>query len=699
MLSHLENKALKLILFVFLLPAFVFPAIASFADESSIVDNYLKFYAPEMLDSKSAARTTSEQTGHRTDDPTLAHLDLVRNWDSLSESSKQKLEPVITLSDWRDGKRTVGFGESGSSCSNYISAEDRESVQSEHFIFYYTLVGQDAVENELENGIPVYINKMIQTFEKVWNHEIDVMGLPAPPLSADNKYHVNVCDVFGHMSGVLAYTNTYVHYSDYTAVSFIEIDNDYTNSGIHLYNNITEDQLVEVIAAHEFFHAIQFGMNYDAPTTWFLEMNAVWMEEEVFPDVDDYIPQYLDYRFRNTDEPIDKHSGLLAYGSAIFLRYITEHITGPDYVVDMWYDLRSSCLTPSNYTWCNQYVSETPMIDSSLSTYGKQLEGTFRDYAVAIYEKDFVDGSQSYFPDVLTSNMGSSYPISDTWTLDHLSSQYYKLSAPDDSSTYGLQISFTGESSAEWAVSVITGTEDNYSVNHISITNGSGNTTISGLGSKFNEAVLVINNVHKYTNTATYSFTANLVTECSTQQQSSILSSGWHLISLPFIPSGNSASALNYLDALDNSVNGTLIAYDTQNQQLVYDIDSAFPGIGETGRGFWLYLEDNAKISADTCENIQQQESIELKQGWNIIGNPFDSNINWSDTDIEINLPGQPGTYTLQEADDNGWINSTLYQFNGTDYDKLNPGAGNTVSPWSGYWIYVFRNVTLIINE
>ena len=48
---------------------------------------------------------------------------------------------------------------------------------------------------------------------------------------------------------------------------------------------------MRVTAAHEFFHAVQFGYDY-FEDVWLMEASSAWVEDEIFDDIDDN-RQYL----------------------------------------------------------------------------------------------------------------------------------------------------------------------------------------------------------------------------------------------------------------------------------------------------------------------------------------------------------------------------------------------------------------------
>src|SRR5947208_1589602 len=68
--------------------------------------------------------------------------------------------------------------------------------------------------------------------------------------------------------------------------AYLVMDNDYRQSEYPRYSSPLPP--MEVTAAHEYNHVLQFG--YDVlQDTWLFESTAVWMEDKVYDDVNDYL--------------------------------------------------------------------------------------------------------------------------------------------------------------------------------------------------------------------------------------------------------------------------------------------------------------------------------------------------------------------------------------------------------------------------
>ena len=89
-------------------------------------------------------------------------------------------------------------------------------------------------------------------------------------------------------------------------------------------------------AAHEFFHAIQFGYDY-GEDVWLLEATATWMEERIFDDVNDnrqYLPAGQVYDSRT---PLDFFTSgeSQAYGNWVLFEFLSKNF-GNGVVKKIW---------------------------------------------------------------------------------------------------------------------------------------------------------------------------------------------------------------------------------------------------------------------------------------------------------------------------------------------------------------------------
>ncbi|WP_028651366.1 MXAN_6640 family putative metalloprotease [Nocardioides halotolerans] len=104
----------------------------------------------------------------------------------------------------------------------------------------------------------------------------------------------------------------------------------------------------QVTIAHEYYHATQFA--YDiADDPWFQEATAAWVEDEMYPTINDNYQYLKDSPITHPGKPMDtfKNGAVFHYGVWSFFRYLTEHYpakTGslPTLLLDMWKNADSS---------------------------------------------------------------------------------------------------------------------------------------------------------------------------------------------------------------------------------------------------------------------------------------------------------------------------------------------------------------------
>lgn len=110
---------------------------------------------------------------------------------------------------------------------------------------------------------------------------------------------------------------------------YLVLDNDYSP-----FEFPHTDQLddLEVTFAHEYNHVLQLG--YDAyQDAWFAESTAVWMEDQVYDGIDDYL-RYVRRWVHLFDTPLTANS-IREYGSAVWNEWLA-HRYGPAIVRQAW---------------------------------------------------------------------------------------------------------------------------------------------------------------------------------------------------------------------------------------------------------------------------------------------------------------------------------------------------------------------------
>ena len=256
-------------------------------------------------------------------------VDIARNGHLLPEETKSKLE-------------SFGFNFSES-----LVTMTRPNLDfyydSKNFRIHYDLTGTNAVDptDSYGESAPDYIETMATVFEEVYNHDINELGYDPPP-SDGTDGGSSAYDIYVKTLGKSVYAWTF--YATLLGDNENSPEKEYNAYSSYIHMNSNYDGFpssglegIQISAAHEFFHAIQFG--YDGEEElWLMEATAVWMEEEMYNDINDCY-QYMIPWFEKphlTISPSDKNFSIRAYGSFILFKYIDEHLGGPDIIKNTW---------------------------------------------------------------------------------------------------------------------------------------------------------------------------------------------------------------------------------------------------------------------------------------------------------------------------------------------------------------------------
>ncbi len=229
---------------------------------------------------------------------------------------------------------------------------------SERFRIHYATTGDSAVFQATVdangNQVPDFVDATALIADSVFTFFIDSLGYPIPPTDefypsgGDAAYDVYLVDLGTGFFG-LAYQDSILDFRPDSVLSttYVELDNDY--QGIPAYRDRPLDA-VRVTLAHELFHLVQFGIDateYDLQPQpnpvrrYWMEMSAVWMEELLYDDINDYY-SYLPTFFSFPRASLQRFSSFAdprPYGAAIFVLYL-EALYGRDIVREIWFRAR-----------------------------------------------------------------------------------------------------------------------------------------------------------------------------------------------------------------------------------------------------------------------------------------------------------------------------------------------------------------------
>jgi hypothetical protein len=385
--------------------------------------------------------------------------------------------------------------------------------QSGRYRIHYTTAGADAVPSL------AWVQTVAQTFDDVAVSYIG-LGWNLAPTAAGAPYDVYLRNLapqslYGQTtSGQSLATPGFAN----AVGSFIEIENDFAediftkanlNNGVPVFTPL---QSLQITAAHEYNHAIQFGYNvfFDV---WYAEATSTWFEDELYDGVNqlyNYVPAWFNNSTTALDTAADVDTGG-GYGRWIFNRYLAEkHGTGS--IRTVWEKL-ATLPSPGG----NSDILMTPVIDSVLSTnFNSSLTTDFFGFVKRVYTRDWtthtneINRIHPYAPVAIFSNYpvnATTAPATSKVTLPHYSFAYYRFIPTGNAANLTVTINKTsGIQTALFMKSANV-------ISEISAAND-GTYTVNGFGSlnpAADEVVLLVAN-----STGVDNHTANFSTDGST---------------------------------------------------------------------------------------------------------------------------------------------------------------------------------------
>ena len=332
---------------------------------------------------RSNGAPTAPGPGSREASMTLLQLQLQRG-----DLSPAEQDEVTALTARPTGRNTYYQYPSGSKVKN--TCTDKICV-------HWPTVGNDAppLADSNRDGIPNQVDATMATMQTVWQRVVTQGGYKAPrrdkgtkarPKQGPNrKFDVYLADVgrsrlFGYCTIDPLKPRT-VKRKGWDAPGFCVLDNDFDPA--QYGSTKPANQLLQVTAAHEFFHAVQFA--YDiGEDPWFMEGTAAWVEDEIFDHVNDNLTFLARSQAKNPNKPLDFGKGMSVYGSWLWWRFLTERMpddkgTGlPVIIKEIWNRADDSASDPRKRGTYS--IKATKKV---LASRKKQLTKLYAEFGVA----------------------------------------------------------------------------------------------------------------------------------------------------------------------------------------------------------------------------------------------------------------------------------------------------------------------------
>ncbi len=202
----------------------------------------------------------------------------------------------------------------------------RSPACTPHFCVHWVAEGIDApnLADANGDGIPNFVDQVLAIAEHVHEVENGRLGWREPKSDGrkgggEGKTDIYLSQIGGELFGYAAPDRGQAskqHRIPRRLHGYLVIDNDYS---VFEFPGTKSNQDLEVTLAHEYNHILQFG--YDAfQDPWFAESTAVWMEDQVYNGIDDYL-RYVRRWVRRWDTPLTA-SSIKEYGSAVWNQWL-----------------------------------------------------------------------------------------------------------------------------------------------------------------------------------------------------------------------------------------------------------------------------------------------------------------------------------------------------------------------------------------
>lgn len=290
-------------------------------------------FAP-TLDARRAATAAPNR------DATMVLRDLARQADDLPTAA-QRAEAVRILARPTTGDDPTGGYEpkyttqSAASCGPHICVHWVEDATADS--------AQGAGVDGNLTTVPASVTTTLTTLEAVYHKEVTSLGYRAPlpdgVLGGDGRVDVYLADLGGE--GLYGYCTTDQPDAsvNHQVFAYCVVDNDFAPTQFGTTRTPLEN--LQVTAAHEFFHAVQFGYDWQEDL-WLMEGTAVWMEDEVYDNVNDNRQYLVESPLANPYVPLDyTGADYQPYGAWVFWKFLSEsagrgRFDSPRIIRDVW---------------------------------------------------------------------------------------------------------------------------------------------------------------------------------------------------------------------------------------------------------------------------------------------------------------------------------------------------------------------------
>ena len=282
--------------------------------------------------------------------------------------------PALAGRDRRRGEGLLARPTEGAADPDGLGyATPAKAAASTSFCYHWVESGADAIPlgDADADGLPDYIELLATIAEEVFAAEHARLGWQAPPddgtLGCDAGDGRSRTDIYTKdLRGVYGLAVIDPGQTGVRRYSYVVVDDDQAEF-LSQYGSIVPP--LQVTTAHEYHHVIQNG--YDVlQDIWMKESVAVWIEEQVYPAVDDYL-QYLNEFARQVTRPLTQFDPGSFYGSAVWNHFLAARfrpvlirdafaaslLTSPRHLAVAAYDAAIRAYSSGRSSFAQQYVA------------------------------------------------------------------------------------------------------------------------------------------------------------------------------------------------------------------------------------------------------------------------------------------------------------------------------------------------------
>jgi hypothetical protein len=285
------------------------------------------------------------------------------------------------------------------------------------------------------NGLPDQIDDTIEVLDDVWDAETAGLGYREPlddsatTLNDGGGAQLDIYIADIGSIGLFGYCTSddphaYAFSAPWAVSAYCVLDDDYGQAQYGIGQ--TSLEYLQVTAAHEFFHAVQFA--YD----WFedyalMEGSAMWMEGQIYPDIIDRINYLGRSALARPGVPLDTGAGGFEYGAWLFWRFLTEKVfpNDPTIIRDIWERADGGHSPAYGDLYSFQAVGR------ALAARGHDFRSTFAQFGWTNDLRDYEEADLGYPVPPLTATFNFGPFLHSTgWEaprLAHLSTRFYRF--------------------------------------------------------------------------------------------------------------------------------------------------------------------------------------------------------------------------------------------------------------------------------